>query len=370
MLRQAARFALGAALVMAAPAAAHPSHPSATPRAAAIAATASAFVAALSPAQRAQVVRRFDDDAARTNWSNLPSNLYARDGLAVGELSPAQRIAFHDLLAAALSSQGYAKTATIMWLEDILRAEETERLKTADLPPERKARVEQLVASRRSGNYWITMFGTPDDARWGWLVSGHHLAASFTIADGRVAFTPLFLGAEPQLVKEGAYAGWRVLDHEIARGFAILRSLDADQRRAAVLADTVGNDLFTGKGRKDSLKAPVGLPAARMTQDQQRLLMGLVREFVGVAADEAADVQMAAIERDGLAKLHFAWWGPTDDPAKRFMYRIHGPSILIEYVRENRGGQPGNHVHAIVRDPGNDYGEDWLAKHYREQPHP
>ena len=48
----------------------------------------------------------------------------------------------------------------------------------------------------------------------------------------------------------------------------------------------------------------------------------------------------------------------------------HGPSILIEYVRQGQRSTPANHVHAIVRDPRNDYGEDWLAKHYREQPHP
>jgi hypothetical protein len=53
------------------------------------------------------------------------------------------------------------------------------------------------------------------------------------------------------------------------------------------------------------------------------------------------------------------------------MYRISGPSILIEYVREpNQQGGPANHVHAIVRDPSNDYGEDWLSQHYTETPHP
>jgi hypothetical protein len=198
----------------------------------------------------------------------------------------------------------------------------------------------------------------------------HHLAVNFTVVDGKVGFTPLFVGAEPQVVKEGTFAGWRVLDHEIVRAFALVRSLDAGQRRMAVLADTVAEDQFTGKGRKDSLATMAGIPASRLGADQQRMLWGLVREFVGSAADEAADAQMRKIERDGLAKLHFAWWGPTDDPSRRFMYRIHGPSILIEYVREERNGAPTNHVHAIVRDPSNDYGEDWLAKHYREQPHP
>ena len=59
--------------------------------------------------------------------------------------------------------------------------------------------------------------------------------------------------------------------------------------------------------------------------------------------------------------------GPTDDRTARYCYRVHGPSVLIEYVvEEGVGGNPANHVHSIIRDPGNDYGEDWLGKHYVE----
>lgn len=53
--------------------------------------------------------------------------------------------------------------------------------------------------------------------------------------------------------------------------------------------------------------------------------------------------------------------GDQDD---LFYYRVHGPRILIELAWEAR-----NHVHAIVRDPVNDYGEDWLGRHYVEN-HP
>jgi hypothetical protein len=99
--------------------------------------------------------------------------------------------------------------------------------------------------------------------------------------------------------------------------------------------------------------------------------MSLVEEFVGFANHEASIIQLAAIRAADPKKLRFAWWGSSDDRSKRFMYRISGPSILIEYVREpNQQGGPANHVHAIVRDPSNDYGEDWLSQHYTETPHP
>jgi hypothetical protein len=38
--------------------------------------------------------------------------------------------------------------------------------------------------------------------------------------------------------------------------------------------------------------------------------------------------------------------------------------LLIEYNRQN-----ANHDHMVVRDPQNDYGEDWLEQHYTEH-HP
>jgi hypothetical protein len=338
-------------------------------QAAAMSESASAFLATLTPDQRAKIVHRFDDDAARTNWSNLPPTQADGDGLLVAVLTAPQRIAFHDMLMSAMSSQGYAKSAAIMWLDDILRAAETGRLDSQDPPPQGETTPQQYPPRRSSANYRIVMFGQPGSARWGWMLTGHHLAANFTVVEGAVAFTPLFVGANPQVVRDGPYAGWRVLGHETARGFALARSLTPQQRRAAIIAGAVNDELFTGRGRKDELKTMSGIPASSLSVQQQQLLWGLVREFVASAADDAADAQLRSIQRDGLSQLHFAWWGSTADPAQRFMYRIHGPSILIEYVREGRGSSPLNHVHAIVRDPRNDYGEDWLGKHYREQPH-
>lgn len=337
-----------------------------------ISAATTRFLDTLSAEQRAVAVRPFEDDAARVNWSNLPALMAPRHGVALAELTPEQRLAVHGMMVAAMSSQGYGKATTIMWIDDILRVEEGEWLSTATLTPEQRALREQILASRSSDNYWVVVFGDPASARWGWALSGHHLAANFTVVDGRVAFTPLFLGAAPQTVTSGRYAGWSVLQHEIDRGFALIASLNEAQLGKARIGDAVTNDLFTGRGRKDSLATPVGLPASQLDERQQAQLWGLIREFVGDATDDAAAAQIESVRADGMDNLHFAWWGPTNDPAQRFMYRIHGPSILIEYTRERDtrgGGGPANHVHAIVRDPRNDYGEDWLGRHYTEVPH-
>jgi hypothetical protein len=338
------------------PATTQTQHRGVSGQAAAMSESASAFLATLTSSQRAKIIHRFDDDAARTNWSIWPPPS-EHEGLLVAVLTPVQRIAFHEMLMSAMSSQGYAKSAGIMWLDDILRAEEAGTLDNPDPVPEPGTAQGQLPPRRSSANYRIVMFGQPGSARWGWMLTGHHLAANFTVVDGRVAFTPLFVGASPQVIKGGPYAGWHVLGHEIVRAFALARSLTDEQRQSAIVSRAPAtNEFFTGRGRKEQLKTMVGIPASKLSAQQQQLLWGLVHEFVGSANDEAAETQLRSIRRDGLNQLHFAWWGSTTDPAQRFMYRIHGPSILIEYVRQGQGSTPVNHVHAIVRDPRNDYG--------------
>lgn len=108
------------------------------------------------------------------------------------------------------------------------------------------------------------------------------------------------------------------------------------------------------------------VPASALDPVQRQLLAGLVDEYLGDASDEASARQRAAIAADGADKLHFAWRGPTGDPAARFMFRIEGPSIIIDYVRERSPDGSFNHAHSIARDPANDYGAKWLEQHYTE----
>ncbi len=323
---------------------------------------AQAFLATLSPEQRAIAAYPMDADTARTSWSNLPAMFVHRRGVRLGDLTDAQRRSFHALLRASSSSQGYQKLGGIIRLDGVLHDEASAAVERGEreLPPE-------LVESWDSDNYWITLFGTPaGDSTWGWQLSGHHLAANFTVVDNRLSFTPLFLGAEPNEVLSGDEAGWRALSHEAERGFELLQSLDAVQTEAAVLADTVPDDILVGPGRKGSLATYSGLTATEMTDAQQMLVWALIDEFVANVDHDVALAQVERIQRDGLGALHFAWMGPVD-ASGRYYYRVHGPSVLIEYVvEEGVGGAAANHVHSIVRDPGNDYGEDWLGRHYEE----
>lgn len=316
------------------------------------------FLAGVTDQQRQSLVFPLDSDK-RTQWSNLPVANVPRVGVPMGELDEPSRKNLHALLRASASSQGYLKMAAIMQHDDVLRQIELAYL---EHNPPRPRAGPASVASMGSHNYWTAFFGDPrTEASWGWLITGHHLAASFTCAGDRVTFLPLFVGSAPLEIPSGPYAGARALSHEASRGAELLASLRPDQRQQAVLSETALQDVVAGAGRQHSLSSYEGLPASGLDAAQQRLLWALVEEYVRNADFESADAQLGLIRQAGLETLHFSWRGPTDDSDAGFYYRIHGPRILIEYAV-----QEPNHIHTITRDPANDYGVDWLALHYQE----
>src|SRR3954463_3315213 len=65
---------------------------------------ARAVLASLDEAGRAKVQFAFDGDAQRRRWSNLPSGIFERRGIRLGDLTPAQRTAVTHLLQVAFSA--------------------------------------------------------------------------------------------------------------------------------------------------------------------------------------------------------------------------------------------------------------------------
>lgn len=324
-------------------------------------AAAADFLESLSAAQREAVSYAFSGEN-RTNWSNTPIFVHDRPGLRFADLSDAQRQAAHRLLRASLSSQGYQKVTGIMRLDRVHGDRELARLEREGPVEGARPYFQEEAESFGSGSYAVAIFGNPDrDADWGWLIQGHHMGASFTVSDGRTGFTPLFLGATPLVLEQGIHAGWSALSHEVSRGVELMESLSTEQRRVAVVGDAVPNDVLEGVGRRNSVAEQAGLRASDMTPAQRRLLRVLVEEYVRNSDFDAAEAQLESIAESGWENLSFAWHGSTDDQSAPFYYRVHGDRILIELT------QRPNHIHTIVRDPANDYGETWLDQAYTEE---
>jgi hypothetical protein len=307
---------------------------------------AQTFLAALDDSQRAKAVIPFTDPE-RANWNFVPM---ARRGLTWKEMAPAQRHLATALLASGLSQRGLVKAQTIMSLEQILL--ELEQGKGPVRDPEL---------------YYWAIFGSPGSTNpWGWRVEGHHFSANFTVVgDHQVSATPWFLGSNPAEVRQGPRKGLRALAREEDLGRELLRSLDPAQRTVAVIADEAYPDVLTGNQRKVSPLEPAGLAASKMSESQTKTLRRLIEEYVRRARPEVADLDLARIEKAGFGNIHFAWAG-ADAPGKGSYYRVQGPSFLLEYDCTQNNA---NHIHAVWRDFNGDFGEDILARHYRETPH-
>ncbi len=315
-----------------------------------------AFLDALGPELSKQVVFSLDDEERRA-WSNLPYPMFDRQGVSFAEMSPEQRAHAHALLRSALSSRGYLKTTGIMQLDELLKD-------LTDLPPDAPVQFGHDL-------YWISMFGNPaEDSAWGWQLDGHHLALNITVVGDAVSVRPAFMGADPAAVLSGTYAGWYVLFNEDETGRRLFASLDDAQRAKATVAKQSPEDVITGPGKGDRLDKPEGLPAAEMTQTQRLLLIRVIEEYVYNYKHDIAHEQMHRIMASGMDDIYFAWAGTGE--AEPYYYRVHGPTVIIEFTNMYPPGQtsgPINHIHTVFREPGNDYAEDLLRKHLEESPH-
>jgi hypothetical protein len=302
------------------------------------------FLAALTSEQKAKATFALKDEE-RFNWHFVPKD---RNGLSFKEMTPTQRQLAHALLGSGMSHRGHLKALTIMSLEQVLQDLEG---------PNRRF-------SRDPDLYFVAIFGQPGPkATWAWRVEGHHLAINFTIVKGKhVSATPTFFGANPAEVKEGPRKGLRVLAAEEDLARQLVKSFSDAERKTAIINVKAPADIITGAQRKVKPLELVGMPAEKMTKDQQQLLETLIREYVYRHRSEIADEDMRKIQEAGFGRIHFAWAGGIE-PGEGHYYRIQGPTFLMEYDNVQNDN---NHIHCVWRDFENDFGEDLLRKHYDE----
>jgi len=304
---------------------------------------ATVFLASLTADQQAQALFPAVSEE-RLNWHYIP---HERKGLSFKDMEGGQRKLASALLSSGLSQRGYTKAMMIMSLEAIL--------KQLEGPTRRFERDPDL--------YCITLFGKPSfESPWGWRVEGHHLSLNFLVVDGnQIASTPSFLGANPAKVPEGIpLSGLRVLALEEDLARQLLTSFRDDQLAKVIFQTEAPPDIVTQAEKQVRMDAPVGMAASEMTGDQQGILVDLIEEYLHRMPRDIAESRMNQIERDGKSYVHFAWAG-SRERGKPHYYRLHGPSLLIEYDNTQNNA---NHIHTVWRDLRSDWGEDLLRLHY------
>src|SRR6185436_8990046 len=154
-------------------------------------AAAEAFLASLDPAQRAKANLAFNE-STRTVWSNLPTGIAMqvgateRNGVKLGQLTPAQEKAALALVASVLSRDGFQKAMAIVDADQLLETQSA---------PTRKPGT--AVRFGRA-EYYVSILGKPSATeRWMIQFGGHHLAINVTLAGRQAVLTPTHTGAQP-----------------------------------------------------------------------------------------------------------------------------------------------------------------------------
>lgn len=346
------------------------------------------LLAALSPSGRAAAVLPFTEEGERTTWFYTPKQ---RAGTPLRDMSSRAQRQAHRLLALGLSWPGYVTASTIMGLENTLDAEEGFVVEWYE------------GRGRDPLMYYVSVFGDPGGATWGWRFEGHHVSVHYTIVEGVIATpTPLFFGADPA---ESSLLGaaLRPLGSTTDLAREVMQALDAEQRAAATLSAIAPPDIVLSNHSQiapgllpkatfemmdrepsaelreqdarqratmgfteDHLEAlryqeqPRGLPASRLTMEQRAILEELIRQYVGRLPEALAAIEGERLTSEAIDAIHFGWAGGVE-PGDPHYYRLHAPRFLVEYDCVQRGA---NHIHSVWRDPQADFGRDVLARHY------
>ncbi len=311
-----------------------------------------AFLKSLEPEKLQKAFMPYETEERR-NWYFVPIE---RKGLPILEMNDAQRNAAMNLVKASVSQSAYETTSAIMQLEIILKLIEK-------LPTENQR--------RHPGKYYFSVFGTPDAQKlWGWRIEGHHISLNFSSENGKIiSGTPLFVGSNPAIVPEGfPEAGKQILKKEETMGLDLLHSFSEEQLKKVIVSNKTFPEIFSSNlphySQPDSVKN--GISFGEMTKSQQKELIKLISFYVERYPFGFANEFMEKIEKTGFDKLIFTWMGAKEAKIGNggHYYRIQNPVLFIEYDNTQTNA---NHVHTVIRDLTNDFGEDLLRKHYEQE---
>ena len=310
---------------------------------------ANTFITTLSAEQKTKAMFPFDGED-RYEWHFFPKT--DRKGVAIKEMSDAQRNAAWKLVKSCLDDKAIEQAKTIMSLESILKVTEN---RSAD------------DDTRDPGKYFFSIYGVPGkETAWGWRLEGHHLSYNFSADRNRlVSGTPAFTGSNPGIVQEGKQRGLEAMQDQADKGFELLASLNESQSKKALFNATAPDEIVTFVSKQASISPQTGVRYAELNPQQQQMLLALVNSYVDRYTKSFAEQMKKEIQQADLNLLSFSWAGSTRRGiGNPHYFRVQGPTIIIEYDNTQNDG---NHVHSVLRDLKNDFGGDLLLEHYRKE---
>jgi hypothetical protein len=325
-------------------------------------AAANAFIDALGEADRQRATYPVDAVEWQT-WAN-PEFMQFDTGLRLEFQSTSVRAAAMALVEASLSSEGYELARAMMRINGFL------------------GEVVELPTILNEFSYNIALYGSPDlRAPWGWQLYGHHCALNCLVVEGRMVLSPVFLGAEPNEIDAGPYAGVGSFSEHIALGLRLMAALPPSQRAAATVYQQMvdpamppgrvhpGDERHLAGAFQDNRVIPFeGVRVAEMPPDAQALALAVAERFVAVLPEGPRAARMREI-RAQVDETWFSWIGGHRQ-GDVFYYRLQSPVIIAELdhhcgVFLDYDTPKPFHVHTVLRTPhGNDYGRSYVRQYH------
>jgi Protein of unknown function (DUF3500) len=310
-------------------------------RAADVVSAARAFLASLSPDQRTRATFSFGG-AERTRWHwTVPASV-PRNGLPLGQMSPAQRRLALALLRSSVSRAGYRKALDIMALQGVLQRMDT-----------------GLDDPFDPDLYFVSVFGKPGTRAWGWRLEGHHLSRNFTVVGSTVVVEPFFLGAWPTRAGS-AYRtivqGERAMRREEDAAREIVLSVQGRLRRQVVFSSESLTDHVTQNAVRVKPLGRVGVLTRDLPSAAQKRVLEIIRTYLANHPDAMARDALTRIQRAGIGRTRFGWAGSLS-PGVPHYYRLQGPTFVLEFDNSRNSG---THIHSVWRDFERDFGRHLL----------
>jgi len=344
-----------------------PARPGEQAPVAAMVAAAGDLLAALDEPSRAKICYPMDAVEWQT-WAN-PEFMQFDTGLRLEFQPPAVRELALSLMRASLSPEGYELAHAMMLINGFL------------------GEVVDLESILGEFSYNFSVYGEPHPtAPWGWQLYGHHCAVNCLVVDGRMVLSPVFLGAEPNEIDAGPYAGTESFIERINLGIALMAALTDDQRQRATVYEQMvdpamppgrvhpGDERHLAGAFQDNRVIPVeGVCVGELSLDAYNLVMAIAEQFALPLPAGPRAARMREI-REHLPQTWFSWIG-GHQIGDVFYYRLQSPVIIAELDHhcgvflDYDTPQPF-HVHTVLRTPhGNDYGRAFVRQWQQARSH-
>lgn len=291
------------------------------------------------------------------SWAN-PEFMQHDTGLRLDELDPPVRDAVLGVVEASLSPQGYGLVRNLMRINGFLGD-------LVELP---------LLMNEYSYNF--ALYGEPSETKpWGWQLFGHHAALNCLVAGTQLVISPVFMGAEPDMIDAGPHRGVKVFKERIALARELMAALPPALRSRAVsyasMVDPAmpegrlhpGDERHLGGCFQDNRVIPYeGIPVAGMPAGARTLLDAVVDDFIAYLPDGPRAARRREIHGQ-YGESHFSWIGGWEGE-EAFYFRLQSPVVVLELDHHTgvflSNGRPAPfHMHTVVRTPnGNDYGRE------------